>query len=74
MRDAVPGNPGHCVFVIHCEGESLPEGVIQPGQELPGVLTVREEGFEDSSLEWFPWERVTLLVQYKAEKTVMKKP
>lgn len=57
---AVPGDPAPCLFFRHCEGESLPEGFLQPGQHLPCLVAVGKEGFKHSSLKWFSWRRVTL--------------
>lgn len=64
--DAVPGDPAPCLFIHHCEGESLLEGFLQPGQQLPGLLAVRKVGFKHTSLKWLSWSRVTLLVRQKA--------
>lgn len=72
MWDAVPGDHGPGLFFNHCEGEALPEGLLQPGQQLPGLLAVRKVGFKHASLKWFSWRRVTLLVRQKSEATVVK--
>lgn len=61
MRDGVPGHIGALLLARHSEGEALPEGVLQPGQQIPALVAVGEEGLEDASLEGLSRRRVMVL-------------
>ena len=61
MWDAIPSDPGPSLFANHSEGETQPEGSLQPGQQLPCPITERKVGLKYSSFERTPRTGVTLL-------------
>lgn len=72
--DAVPGDLGSCVLLHHGEGEALPEGLFQPGQQPPRCLAVRKESFKHASLKRFPRRRVTFLEKTQDRFTSLETP
>lgn len=66
MWDAVPDDLGPRLFAFHREGESTPEGFLQPGQKSPRPLAVRKEGFKLPSFERFSWKWMIPLVEQRA--------